>query len=635
MTLLNIPDQATSQTYTVTSPQSVFPFSFAVFAKTDLHFMVGSTELAQSDFTLSGTLLDGGGYQGGTITLNAPVTFQTCLLWRETSAARGTNFSPAPTVPVRDIDVQFNRFAAALQDVRRDLASGGISGGVDVGGGSAVSSVNGRVGAVVLTSTDVGAMPVTGGTFSGPVMATTPTPSDNTTKLATTAFVANAVSSIGGGVTLATTGTPANPGTAALGVGTHAAREDHVHNLPTLSALGAAEAVMTTKGDLYGFSSVPVRVAVGTNGQILKADSTQASGLAWGSYAYASLTGIPSTFAPTAHTHVYTDVTNFSAGVNANLTAGTNITLSYSGGATTITAAGGSFGPGAFPLANHNDYQFGSLDPLGTSEPGRSFFNLARSSSLTSSGNENVLCVQAIGSGPDSTLYGKQAALFQVLTTAGASAADFVAGAIPGGVAVYASGFLNGVAGGKFGSVWGAVAETSVITGYDGAAYGIETGTYINTVGQENANIDLLHKNKINITAGAARSGFRSTAVLMSVSNASTNGAFFYGAVLQDISTSFLLFRAPRTGAVAVDVRPDTRWGDVMRGPAASRIARYNAAGSGAKNVVQWDDASSAIAIGDTGDSILIQIPGVGQRTITVGAANSGGAGFRQLLVAN
>jgi hypothetical protein len=38
---------------------------------------------------------------------------------------------------------------------------------------------------------------------------------------------------------------------------------------------------LTTKGDLYGFSTVDARLAVGTNGQVLSADSTQATGLRW------------------------------------------------------------------------------------------------------------------------------------------------------------------------------------------------------------------------------------------------------------------------------------------------------------------------------------------------------------------
>ncbi len=38
---------------------------------------------------------------------------------------------------------------------------------------------------------------------------------------------------------------------------------------------------LTTKGDLIGYSTVPARLAVGTTGQILQSDSTQATGIGW------------------------------------------------------------------------------------------------------------------------------------------------------------------------------------------------------------------------------------------------------------------------------------------------------------------------------------------------------------------
>lgn len=38
---------------------------------------------------------------------------------------------------------------------------------------------------------------------------------------------------------------------------------------------------LTTKGDLYGYSTTNARVPIGTNGQVLTADSTQALGLKW------------------------------------------------------------------------------------------------------------------------------------------------------------------------------------------------------------------------------------------------------------------------------------------------------------------------------------------------------------------
>jgi hypothetical protein len=57
--------------------------------------------------------------------------------------------------------------------------------------------------------------------------------------------------------------------------------------------IGGSASPLTTKGDLYGYSTTNARVAVGTNGQVLTADSTAAVGVAWA--APASYTQISST----------------------------------------------------------------------------------------------------------------------------------------------------------------------------------------------------------------------------------------------------------------------------------------------------------------------------------------------------
>jgi hypothetical protein len=53
-----------------------------------------------------------------------------------------------------------------------------------------------------------------------------------------------------------------------------------VYNGSAWVAVGSSSP-LTTKGDLYGFSTLDARVPIGTNNQVLTADSTQALGLKW------------------------------------------------------------------------------------------------------------------------------------------------------------------------------------------------------------------------------------------------------------------------------------------------------------------------------------------------------------------
>ena len=60
------------------------------------------------------------------------------------------------------------------------------------------------------------------------------------------------------------------------------------------ATIGGSASPLTTKGDLYGFSTTGARVAVGTNGQVLTADSTAATGVAWATASSGSMTSIAS-----------------------------------------------------------------------------------------------------------------------------------------------------------------------------------------------------------------------------------------------------------------------------------------------------------------------------------------------------
>ena len=92
-----------------------------------------------------------------------------------------------------------------------------------------VSTFNGRTGTVVLTLPDVtsvGGAPVASPTFTGTPITTTPTPGDNSTRIASTAFVTAALPA-------AATTAPLMNGTAAAGSSAAWSRGDHVHPVDT------------------------------------------------------------------------------------------------------------------------------------------------------------------------------------------------------------------------------------------------------------------------------------------------------------------------------------------------------------------------------------------------------------------
>lgn len=62
----------------------------------------------------------------------------------------------------------------------------------------------------------------------------------------------------------------------------------------SVNSFNASNPPLTTKGDLYGFSTVPTRVPVGTNGQVLTADSTATNGVAWATASSGGMTSIAS-----------------------------------------------------------------------------------------------------------------------------------------------------------------------------------------------------------------------------------------------------------------------------------------------------------------------------------------------------
>ena len=87
--------------------------------------------------------------------------------------------------------------------------------------------------------------------------------------------------------------------------------------LPFDVGSGGAASPLTTKGDLYSYSTADARLAVGTNNQILTADSTTATGLKWADndgYTFTSYTPTlvqGSSITKTVNFAIYTTIGNF------------------------------------------------------------------------------------------------------------------------------------------------------------------------------------------------------------------------------------------------------------------------------------------------------------------------------------
>ena len=67
------------------------------------------------------------------------------------------------------------------------------------------------------------------------------------------------------------------------------------YNGTAWTAVSGTTSPLTTKGDIFGYSTTNARVAVGTNGQVLTADSTAGTGVSWATPASGGMTLISTT----------------------------------------------------------------------------------------------------------------------------------------------------------------------------------------------------------------------------------------------------------------------------------------------------------------------------------------------------
>ena len=141
-----------------------------------------------------------------------------------------------------------------------------------------------------------------------------------------------------------------------------------VYNGSAWVAVGGATP-LTTKGDLFGYNTGNARVPIGTNGQILTADSTEALGLKWATPAgggkvlqvVSTSTVTNTTIASTT----YTDVTNMTLNITPTSASSKVLVLVTLPSAALVSTAGDTTGNsmrilrGATVITNYYNSGFG------------------------------------------------------------------------------------------------------------------------------------------------------------------------------------------------------------------------------------------------------------------------------------
>jgi hypothetical protein len=185
---------------------------------------------------------------------------------------------------------------------------------------------------------------------------------------------------------------------------------------------------LTTKGDLYGFSSSNARVPVGSDGQVLTADSTQTLGVKWATGSGGGVSSLDSI------TGAVTLVAGSNVTITDNSPSAGNITIASTGGGgvitqlynTTLGVAAATIDTGAGGFSTSYNHLFCLLYARTTeaSASGAALVNLNNDTG----NNYDRETLRGIGTSASAVAVAAQA-FFAILAAGGGAAANNFAGA--------------------------------------------------------------------------------------------------------------------------------------------------------------------------------------------------------------
>jgi hypothetical protein len=178
---------------------------------------------------------------------------------------------------------------------------------------------------------------------------------------------------------------------------------------------------------------------------------------------------------------------------------------------------------------------------------------------------------------------------------------------------------------------WAFTGDVILASGMEGWCFGMELGCYILGAAQSQSSLTADYQ-KGNLWLGASNGS--SYAATFGIGFAA--GYWHHGIALQGCYLDMIHMRNPQqNGCRGIVFEDHVSWGSgIFKMPSGNSIVHSDGSG-GEKLLLAW--TNSQITIGSSSHSIVLDLTtqGLGQRTVCVGAANSAGAGFRQLMVLN
>lgn len=166
------------------------------------------------------------------------------------------------------------------------------------------------------------------------------------------------IQNIGAGVCTVTAGTATVQKSASASLALSQYQGGYLYFISASNAVFFADAgytpPLTTKGDLFGFDTTNARIPIGTNGQVLTADSAQSLGLKWatpstGAYTLISTTTLSGSSTSISFTSTgYTQIVAYIYGFYSSSASELTFTLNNNTGTTYMMAWTGRSGAGAY-----------------------------------------------------------------------------------------------------------------------------------------------------------------------------------------------------------------------------------------------------------------------------------------------